>query len=430
MSFRYFAYGSNLWVPHMRSRCPSATPLETVSLPGWTIVCDKPSTDGSAKLNIRPDPGGVAPGLVYEIADGDRASLDAAEPRYVAVTVDIADIPTLTYTYRGDPHHAPPYDWYAAVARAGSAQHGLPEVTFTTPPVADPLAGSIRPATAEDLGLVQSILSEGLVAGDGRYYIHPGDYAWWVYHDDPRHPDHFSTWVQADRGFMTIDSRAPNEINVFTRPGIDRMPLVRWAQRRLGDRGEVGWIDDGDSEMITALCDTGYSPGAVIRRYQWDLAGDIPRPELPEGWQLRPVAGEEEANRRRAASHAAFESTMPEAIHLQRYLSFMRSPVYLSERDLVAVTPNGRVASFMIWWGDDSGVAQVEPFGTHPDFHRRGVGRALLYYGLSRMKEAGMRQTRVCTDEDREATAFYEGVGFRDVGRLRWWRKSSPSAAG
>ena len=36
------------------------------------------------------------------------------------------------------------------------------------------------------------------------------------------------------RGFVTVDSLAPNEVNVFTPPGVDRMPLIRWAQRRLG----------------------------------------------------------------------------------------------------------------------------------------------------------------------------------------------------
>ena len=75
-----------------------------------------------------------------------------------------------------------------------------------------------------------------------------------------------------------------------------------------------------------------------------------------------------------------------------------------------------------VWWGDQSGVAQIEPFGTHPDFHRRGIGRSLMYFALQRMSQAGMHTVRVLTDEPREATAFYEGVGFSEVGRLRWWK--------
>jgi ribosomal protein S18 acetylase RimI-like enzyme len=118
---------------------------------------------------------------------------------------------------------------------------------------------------------------------------------------------------------------------------------------------------------------------------------------------------------------------MGDAMHLERYLRFMRSPRYEAERDLVAVSPDGRVGSFMIWWGDPSGVAQIEPFGTHPDFQRQGIGKSLMYFGLRRMRDAGYHKVRVLTDEPREATAFYEGVGFSDVGRLRWWKPGADS---
>jgi ribosomal protein S18 acetylase RimI-like enzyme len=114
---------------------------------------------------------------------------------------------------------------------------------------------------------------------------------------------------------------------------------------------------------------------------------------------------------------------MDPALHLERYLGFMRSPVYVPENDLVAVTPEGEVASFMVWWPDQSGIAQIEPFGTHPRFSRRGVGRALIHHGLGLMRAAGMSICRVVTDDYRPATAFYESVGFDDVGALRWWAR-------
>jgi ribosomal protein S18 acetylase RimI-like enzyme len=283
----------------------------------------------------------------------------------------------------------------------------------------------MRSAGLEDLVLIQSILSEGLRVETDRYYIHPGDYGWWVYHDDPRYPEAFTTWIQNESGFVTIDFSGPheNEITVFARPQVDRMPLIRWAQGRLGGKGEVGWVSDDDRELIDQLEAEGYAPGNVYRSYQWDLAGELPGVDLPAGWSLRAVAGEAEANNRRKAAHAAFESNMPSALHLQRYIQFMRSPVYVPERDLVAVSPSGDIASFMVWWADESGVAQIEPFGTHPDYQRQGVGRALIYHGLAEMKKAGMHSCRVITDEPRPATAFYEGVGFTDVGRIRWWKK-------
>jgi gamma-glutamylcyclotransferase len=422
VSFRYFAYGSNLWPPQLRSRCSSARAIGTATLPEWRLVCDKPSTDGSSKLNIRPDPTTSVQGVVYEIEDADREALDDAEPLYEAIEVTVSGSRAVTYAYRGEPHGEPPYDWYMETVVAGAEHHGLDVPRIGAVP--DPLAAGIKPVGACGLAGMQGILSSGLSATTSRDFIHPGDLAWWIHHDDPRFPDHFSCWVQEEGGLLVVDSRPPFEINVFGLPGVARMPLVRWAQRRLGGRGVVGGISEEDLEMIADLQAGGYEPGHAFRSYEWDLTGELPRAESPPGWTLRHLEGESEADARRAASHAAFRSSMPPDMHLERYLGLMRSPVYDRERDLVAVSEDGRIGAFMIWWADEkSRIAQIEPFGTHPDFQRRGVGRALLYHGLGEMKRAGMKLARVCTEDDRAAaTAFYESSGFVDVGRLRWWK--------
>lgn len=132
MSFLYFAYGSNLWEPRMRSRCPSAKPVGTGVLNGWRLVCDKPSVDGSAKFNIRPDGSGVVHGALYEISDGERDALDSAEPRYIAVAIDVGGRRAMTYRYRGDTSSDPPHDWYVDLALDGAREHGLPNDTIMT----------------------------------------------------------------------------------------------------------------------------------------------------------------------------------------------------------------------------------------------------------------------------------------------------------
>jgi GNAT superfamily N-acetyltransferase len=430
MAFHYFAYGSNLWPPELRSRCGSAMVIGRERLEGWRLVCDKPSIDGSLKLNIRPDPASTVDGVVYRIEDGERQALDAAKPRYTPIVVELGGRTTLTYTFEENPADGAPYDWYAAMCDLGAASHGISTDRVPVPAVPDPIAPGIRPATQDDLTLIQEVLGEGLAADTDRYYIHPGDFAWWVYHDDPRHPDHLSTWIQDESGFVTIDSLAPYEINVFTRTGVDRMPLIRWAQRRLDGRCEVGWVSESDAELASELKSAGYQVVSSDNSFRWDLSGELPLPELPDGWSLRAVHGEHEANARREAAHAAFGSTMPGAMHLQRYLDFMRSPVYVPERDLVAVSPDGTIAAFTVWWADPSGVAQIEPFGTHPDFHRQGIGRALIYHALSEMKRAGMRTARVCSLDDPRPAGFYRGVGFTDIGPLDWWGIQPPGELG
>jgi ribosomal protein S18 acetylase RimI-like enzyme len=187
-------------------------------------------------------------------------------------------------------------------------------------------------------------------------------------------------------------------------------------------------VAETDAELNDYFDVEGYAVVETLNSYRWDLVNrPVPASQPLDGWELRPVAGEAEAETRRAASHAAFESTMEPSDHLQRYLRFMGSPAYERENDLVAVSPEGRVGSFMVWWPDETGIAQIEPFGTDPDFQRRGVGRALIHEGLARMRDAGMTVCRVVTDDYRPANGFYEAVGFTHDGALRWWR---PEGAG
>lgn len=431
MTFLYFAYGSNLWPPQLRTRCPSAREVGSAVLEGWTPVYAKPSVDGSAKLSIEREKGARVHGALYRIDEEERPALDRAEPGYQTLSVNVkrpSGEPSnaLTYHWTGEPVSRAPYDWYLSMVLMGAQHHGLPDDyaadCLAAVPEKDPLAPDVRPATSKDLPAMQQVLASALASDGSRYSVHPGDLAWWMFHGDPRYPDHLTFWIQGDRAVLVIDSRDP-EINAFSVPGQPVTPLIEWAQRRLGDTGEVGWVSDADDKLESYLESKGYGPVGTDRSYRWDLTeGEVPASRLPKGWSLRHVKGEHEANNRREASHAAFNSTMDPDSHLERYMEFMRSPIYVAEQDLVAVSPDGRIASFMIWWPDTSGVAQIEPFGTHPDFQGQGVGTALMYHGLRMMKSAGMRLVRVITEDTRsDATAFYEATGFDDVGVVRWW---------
>ncbi len=284
--------------------------------------------------------------------------------------------------------------------------------------------GGLVAVTPSELVAMQAVLSAGMSAASSRYFIHPGDLAWWVHHADPRTEQGLSFWL--GDGVLVVLSEGesmthPAEISVFALPGVEREPYLEWAQRRMGRRAEVAWVSDDDTEMTAYLGDKGYTAAWSDRSYRWDLRAE-PVPAPSGAWELRPLAGGAEADERRRASHGAFESTMDPGDHLQRYLRFMRSPVYAAERDLVALSDDGRIASFAVWWPDASGIAQIEPFGTHPDYQRRGSGRALMYHVLRRMADEGITHVRVSTHEDRPAAmAFYEGVGFTDVGALRNW---------
>lgn len=130
MSFLYFAYGSNLWPERLGVRCPSASPVSRATLGGWTVVYDKPGVDGTAKMNLRPSDGSVARGVVYEIDESDRQSLDDAEPGYTPFDAEVSPesggvVRALTYTWEPPGIDWPPSDWYLATVLAGARHHRL-----------------------------------------------------------------------------------------------------------------------------------------------------------------------------------------------------------------------------------------------------------------------------------------------------------------
>lgn len=73
----YIAYGSNLNVPQMRFRCPTATILGTAKLKGWELLF-KGSMTGSY-LTIEQCKNSEVPVVIWEVTPKDEAALDCYE---------------------------------------------------------------------------------------------------------------------------------------------------------------------------------------------------------------------------------------------------------------------------------------------------------------------------------------------------------------
>ena len=78
----YLAYGSNLNIPQMRHRCPTAKLIGTAEIKDYELLF-KGSKTGSY-LTIEPKKGATVPVAVWEVKQGDEANLDIYEgaPRF------------------------------------------------------------------------------------------------------------------------------------------------------------------------------------------------------------------------------------------------------------------------------------------------------------------------------------------------------------
>ena len=73
----YLAYGSNLNVKQMKTRCPKATILGTAKLKGWELLF-KGSKTGSY-LTIEENENGSVPVVIWEVTPSDEKALDRYE---------------------------------------------------------------------------------------------------------------------------------------------------------------------------------------------------------------------------------------------------------------------------------------------------------------------------------------------------------------
>ena len=73
----YIAYGSNLNLPQMAERCPTAKVLGASSMKDWQLLFRGPH--GGAVATVEPYKGSSVPVLVWEISETDENALDRYE---------------------------------------------------------------------------------------------------------------------------------------------------------------------------------------------------------------------------------------------------------------------------------------------------------------------------------------------------------------
>jgi ribosomal protein S18 acetylase RimI-like enzyme len=187
----------------------------------------------------------------------------------------------------------------------------------------------------------------------------------------------------------------------------------------------VLWILHDDAVLDRHFRQRGYRLARGLVHLTRNLDEMIPPAQVTGEFIVRECMGEPEVASRARAQYGAFGSKAPFERYLERFKTFMRSPVYDSNLDIVVVTPDGQIGAFCIVWKDSvNKVGLFEPVGTHPDFQRKGLGKAVMLEGIRRLKEDGMRQAIVSTFEDNPAgIKLYVSVGFQIVDQLGTYEK-------
>ena len=202
--------------------------------------------------------------------------------------------------------------------------------------------------------------------------------------------------------------------------------IVKWGMQRGGEVADEQattfpinvWLrdDQPQPERIALLEANGLALSSVqFVVMQCDLSQvDIPDdpPQLPDGFQIRPLRGQVEVADYVALHRAAFGSAVMRHGWRMRTLQM---PQYRPELDLLTVAPDGRLAAFCIGWlHPQQPLARVEPMGVHPDYHRLGLGKAILTSLLQRLHARNVHFVSLHTTADNEpAINLYRSMGFQ-----------------
>lgn len=286
------------------------------------------------------------------------------------------------------------------------------------------------------------LLVAGRRAANGTYYVHTGDVSWWLFYYDGPDPFAGQIWLWEAAGRLlgwVLFTPEGGYLDLFVQPELrgtaEAEAMQAWAEAQITERVRAQggsqirtfWIAATDDVRQKLLERRGFVRGADTLNYMTQALEALPAlAPVPDGFAVRPVALPAEAEARARASYGAFRSKWEWERYFGRYQRFTRSHVYAAERDLVAVAPDGRVAAFTVWWVDEAnGLGYFEPVGTHPDFQRRGLGRAVIQAALRQMRARGLRQAAVCSEVDNPgAVAFYQACGFQVVTQLCLYEKS------
>lgn len=297
--------------------------------------------------------------------------------------------------------------------------------------------------TDEDHWRVRQFLREVFLLNDRRelsWPLYRWDYWRWHVHENIFHfplDEVVFLWETADGRLAAVcnpDGQGEAFLQVhpaFQTPELEA-ELIAVAEMQLaapraeGGRRLVLWSPQTNLARQALLTQRGYTRESYPE-YQRRRAMYLPIPvvALPTGYSLRAVGELDEHPARSWVSWKAFHPNEPDEAYggWEWYRNVQRAPLYRRDLDLVAVAPDGTLAAFCTLWFDDvTRTAAFEPVGTHPDYQRKGLGRALMAEGLRRVRDLG---ATLCTvgSYSEAAGALYAALGFTEFDLSEPWVK-------
>jgi mycothiol synthase len=208
--------------------------------------------------------------------------------------------------------------------------------------------------------------------------------------------------------------------------------ILDWGAERMGEFAKERGVatiamlcpaHEENGDRINLLENSGLKIERYFLAMERSLSETIPEPQLPEGFRLRGVGGEEDAETWVETFNETFiEHWNHFELTVEAFKNKLDDPTYRSDLSLVAIAPDDTIAALCDCYiiekdGPDIEQGWINVLGTKRGFRKQGLGRSILLAALQNFQAEGLDTVILYVDAENlsGATRLYESVGFRRV---------------
>ena len=207
------------------------------------------------------------------------------------------------------------------------------------------------------------------------------------------------------------------EVFFQTAPGYAglKQEMLDYAQEQMRGPDAEGrehirvFASDLDGVFLAELGHRGYERNEKMDRPMSRI--DLSQPlvyDLPQGFRVLSLADENDLRKIDRCLWRGFGHPGEPEGDVSGRMKMQSGPHFRHDLTIVAVDPEGAFVSLCgTWFEPTNRCAYVEPLATDPDYRRMGLGRAVVYEGLTRCAREGARIGYVGSRQ-----AFYRAIGF------------------
>jgi GNAT superfamily N-acetyltransferase len=270
-----------------------------------------------------------------------------------------------------------------------------------------------------DLAAVLSLVGRSRERGDPGAIFHPGGLQWWLRRLGSAG---FDVPVLSESGGVVgfaLRDESDVIVQTDTAHSAQRAELLAWIESRARETPEAELllsIAEGDEDLERAALARGYEQrdgGGFELVHELDRE---PAPtDVPTGFKIisvTPAIADAYVSLHRAAWS---RPDAPSTYDRRQHDLVTAMPDFRYDLVPIVATVEGVLAAYcMSWWDARSAAVEIEPLGTHPDFRRMGLARAIVREVVRRSWALGAKYVLVWgTSRNPEAKALYLSAGLR-----------------